>query len=39
MEILKMLRIDELAVPQSILNTMSSKIAFLDSDKDLGEII
>ena len=39
MESLKMLKIDELAIPQSISRVMHEGIAFLDADKELGEII
>jgi hypothetical protein len=39
MDSLKMLKIDESVIPQSILNVMHEGIAFTDADKELGEII
>lgn len=39
METLKMLKVDELAIPQSIANVMHEGIAFRDADIDLGELI
>ena len=39
MESLKMLKIDELSIPQSILNVMHEGIAFRDDDPELEEFI
>ncbi len=39
MESLKMLKIDEITIPQSILSVMSEGVAFVDADKELGEVI